>query len=363
MPTVLAEINAVLPQVISSIIIAALTWGASQIVKWFKGRSQPAPQIAQAAPPGYPDYPGHPRYPAYPGYPGHPVAPAATPTAAPTAVAVAPHPVAPTVNWSQALLHIGILQLVVNAVGALVAILVALSVSHDAFQPTFIVIQLIVGTLTAIVVFTLFGMRVARVVMWRHLTVVALGTVALTLVVNSLLEQTLSLLTPAALIIALVQTFLAMGVGGALAVALRPQPRQPLAPSAGLPADQYPGNHPYRGQPPAPTYPVGYPPQYPAGYPPSHPAGYPPQQHAPAGAAGGTHPAGPYPGGAPTPSAAPAYPAYPQYPPYPQHPPYAPGSQGPAYPPPAGAPHLSASPGAGQTPPSPPPQPPQQSQP
>lgn len=120
-------------------------------------------------------------------------------------------------------MQIGILQLVVNAVGVLVGILVSVTTSPSAFQSTFALVQLLVGALCMIVTFMVFGLRVAQATMWRHLVVVALGSVVLTLLVNSLFAQQLYILNPAAVLFALIQSFTAMGVGGGLTALARPK--------------------------------------------------------------------------------------------------------------------------------------------
>lgn len=165
MSTVLAQVTAALPQIISSIIIAALTWAANQAITWFKTHRA----IGSAAQPH-----------AESSAPARPAAPSAP-------------SVWRRINWGQALLQIGILQLVVNAEGVIVGSVVA-AFSHSLleYQQTFGYIQFPLGTLAAAVMFMIFALRVARPILWPHLTVVAAGTVILTLLVNSTLAHVAS---------------------------------------------------------------------------------------------------------------------------------------------------------------------------
>lgn len=331
--------EAVVTSVVSSMIIALLSWGSSQLLAWYKGRnarSQAATlaatggitagdQIAGGpymAPSGY--YPPQP-FP-YPGQLGF----------------YPPPPQAPSVNMSKVVIQIGILQLVVNIMGLLVGFVVE---ELGVGEGLYVLAIFFFGTLTAAIMFFIFGRGVDRRVRWRHLTYVTLGTIPLTLLVNAVVN--ISIGNPPftsagqfvlAVIVAFCQTFLAMGIGGGIANLLSPKPSQQPA-GAPFVAQYAPGNPgfpgygvPYGyGQPGAPSAPLGYPPPvagaYP-GYPPPYPQattyppmpGYPP----PAGAQG--IPAAPLPYiGYPPPAGAPGYPA-------------APPTEAPANPIPGGAP-------------------------
>lgn len=286
MTAVLSQIENALPQLIASVIIAALTAGVGRIVNMLRGGNKPAAALAAtpaAVPPSYPTpqaYPAAtPPYPAYPTYP--------TPPAYPTAPA--------RLNWGQALLHIGVLQLTVNVVGVIVGVAVRLSTSsQQEFLAAFIPTQLLLGTLAMIAFFVFFGLRVQRAPLWRHLTVVALGTVILTLLVNSAFAGVAEFLNPGAIIFALIQTFLAMGIGGGIVALTRPKaaaapvapplayaptqpPYYPPAPQRYIPPtpppNQVPNQAPWPGSamPPAPPAGGAAPPPYSPGYPPPAP--------------------------------------------------------------------------------------------
>ncbi|MGO8946488.1 MAG: hypothetical protein ACLQUY_02250 [Ktedonobacterales bacterium] len=344
---------AILTSVASSAIIALCSWGGGQMLAWYKktntrgkiASTQVASgqvatnQVATAMPEdgatrpmymaggAYPAYPAYPTYPAYPQYPQYPV-----------------QSQPPSVNASKVLVHIGILQLVVNIVGLVIGIFLGAVGASEGVSVLFL---FLFGTLAAAIVFFIFGLRVERAVRWRHLTYVVLGTVPLTLLVNALFYAAANkpLYTTVgqfifAVIVAFFQTFLAMGIGGGLAALISPK-RGLQAPGA-LPAPQQymPGMPPYGapygyGQPGAASTPMAYPSgAYSANpaYPPNPPyAAYPPNPAYP--------PNLPYPPPAAYPSA-PSYPlpagAYPSYPPGTAYPPAAAYPPASSYPPPPG---------------------------
>jgi hypothetical protein len=235
-----------------------------------------------------------------------------------------------------ALLHAGILQLVVNAesfvLGFLIGLIVGLANDPQAFMTVFYISQSLVGTLVEVAVFAYYGTRVAPTIMWRHLAAVALLTAPLQLLVNFVLALALepskafSVLLPASIVVAFIQTFVAMGIGGAIAGWLRP--KRPT----------YPYGYGGYGAPPIPPAQA----QPPYAYRP--PAVYPPNQAAPTPWQSGQPPAGPapFPWPAPPMQSPQPQPGQPGYPPA-QQPPYPPssGPQGPTRPdsyPPPGAP-------------------------
>lgn len=301
MAAVLTQIENALPQLIASLIIAALTAGVGRIVNALRGHNTMAAQPVANAPvyptPNSPVYPASnaPVYPAsnpyptpnpYPGAPMYPTTPGRS------------APAAPRLNWGQALWHIGILQLVVNVVGVIVGVLVRLAVPQQDFLGAFIAVQLLLGTLVMIGFFVLFGLRVPRALMWRHLSVVALGTAVLTLLVNSVFALTAEFLNPAADAFALFQSFLAMGLGGGIVALLRPK-------AAATPAASQFYN--------APTRPPYYPPNPPnppeqrlSPAAPPNPGAWPGTAAPPAG--GGAPPPAYGPGGAGYPPPAPRQP-------------------------------------------------------
>jgi hypothetical protein len=210
-----------------------------------------------------------------PGVPGVPVQPPAP---------------RPAVNLGKVIIQVGILQLIVNVVGLVVGLVVGAAVgssggSEETAITAVILILIPVGTLAEIIAFYVIGVRVVRSVRWRHLTYVALGTIVLTVLVNSLFLQTAP--TVLSFAVACAQTFLAMGIGGGLAARLG---RKGQGPAMGMPS-------------PGVVQPFGY------GAPASMPL-YPPAQ--PGNAAPGALPGSlPYPamGQAWQPGTAPVYPA------------------------------------------------------
>jgi hypothetical protein len=118
-------------------------------------------------------------------------------------------------SFGRVLIHIGILQLVVNIVGFIVGFTVGVTRQYDAFYLSI----LFFGTISAIIGFAWVGARVNKAFRWKHLFFVAIGVAIVTLFLNSLVLQTS--ITLAALIFAFMQTFLAMGIGGAIASAFK----------------------------------------------------------------------------------------------------------------------------------------------
>ena len=189
---------------------------------------------------------------------------------------------------SKVLIQIGILQLVVNIMGLLVGFVVG---ELGVGEGLYLLAIFFFGTLTAAIMFFIFGRGVDRRVRWRHLTYVTLGTIPLTLLVNAVVNISIgnSPFTSAgqfvlAVIVAFCQTFLAMGIGGGIANLFSPKPSQQPA-GAPFAAQYAPGNPgfpgygvPYGyGQPGAPSAPLGYPPPVAGAYPgyPTYPPPYP----------------------------------------------------------------------------------------
>jgi len=229
------------------------------------------------------------------------------PNQAPPYNVMATRPPSPSVNFGAVLIHIGILQFVVNVVGFVIGFTVALAgttagASTTAIQGIEIILVLVCGTLVAITAFLIIGLRVDTAVRWQHLLFVALGTVVLTLLVNSLLSGVA--LTAAAIVFAFIQTLVAMGIGGGLAMLFKPNrpAQQQYFPPASAPAP-----NPYAAWQNSPPFP-------PAGAPQNAPQ-YPP-------------PGTPFPG-SPGIQGAPLQPGYGQQPNYP-----APNYPAPNYPPP-----------------------------
>jgi hypothetical protein len=250
-----------------------------------------------------------------------------------------PQAAKPTVNYGRVLMHVGIFQLIVNVVGFIIGFTIGFalvssgqSLDSAGSQLLILLVTIVFGTIALMIGFLVIGLRVERATRWLHLTYVALGIVVTTLLLNWLvgvLRPTSVSGLVAAVIFALVQTFVGMGIGGGLSFLIggrqsaappampMAQPYQPGAPY-GYPAP--PSVPLYPGQPVGPSRPL-YPPQPgPQPYPPQYPPPYPPQQGAPY-----------YPPGPPSAPLSPPQQGAPQ-PPYPQYP------QPPQQPPPAGGP-------------------------
>ncbi len=115
------------------------------------------------------------------------------------------------INKSTALNHIGIIQLLVNLSGFFLIMIIGQSFA-------FIAAQAVIGTIVAIVSFRWSALQVEKIVRWKHLVVVAVGVGITTLIVNSILFGTISLLfNLGAYAIAFAQSFISMGIGGYLA--------------------------------------------------------------------------------------------------------------------------------------------------
>lgn len=269
--------DAVFNQVLASVIVGILSWTGGQLIsRWTKRNAAATSATTQPQPP-----------------PQAPVA-AYTPPVAHGAAATAAGPA--QINIGQVLMHIAILQFAVNIVGLVIGLVVGFigGVFGGASDSVLGVIELLIllfGTLVAIVLFCYFGLRVHKSVRWAHLMYVAIGTIPLTLLVNAIgLQRAPNLLT---IIGAAVQTFVAMGLGGACAMLLAPKPAPAMPAPVPTPAGGYYGpGGPYSqyGQQaaPAPHSPYGPPPGSPdwqghaptPNYPPYPP--YPAQGHDPA---------------------------------------------------------------------------------
>jgi hypothetical protein len=269
----------ILTELVSSAIFAVLSWGVGSILHRNQGKNRvPSPAVTQSG-------------------------------QMPPFNAPAVRPSATSVDFGAVLIHIGLLQFAVNVVGFVIGFTVGVvgsgaGISAAALNNIVILLVLIVGTIVAIIAFLIIGLRVDTATRWQHLVFVALGTVILTLLVNSLLGA--EALTPAAIVFAFIQTFLAMGIGGGLATLFRPNrpPQTQYASQAGVP------QYPYGAWPNAPQYPPAgapsnapqylpqgaswqpgygqqppqYPPQAPAGWgqqPGAQPPMYPVPQHPP----------------------------------------------------------------------------------
>ncbi len=117
-----------------------------------------------------------------------------------------------SINYGNVLKHIGILQFIVNVVGFLAGLLLGAAGSSTE---TIIISLLFIGTVVLSAGFFWAALSVEKVIRWKHLSIVAVGVAITTVIVNSIILQTpLTLLSFA---IAFAQSFISMGIGGALA--------------------------------------------------------------------------------------------------------------------------------------------------
>lgn len=121
------------------------------------------------------------------------------------------NPTVPVFSFGQVLIHIGILQLVVNVAGFVIGFILGAMGQVNAILPMI----LLFGTLSLIIGFIWVAVRVNKAFRWKHLIYVAIGVAITTVIVNALILQTS--ITGATLIFALIQTFFTMGIGGAIA--------------------------------------------------------------------------------------------------------------------------------------------------
>lgn len=267
--------------------------------------------------------------------------PASQPLAPPFAPPVARR----GVNFGRVLLHIGVFQFVVNVLAFLIGFLIGFalvssgqSVDSASSQLLLLLVILVVGTSALIAGFLIIGLRVERSTRLLHMTYVALGVAATTLIINWLtgaLHPTSAAGFIGSVVFALIQTYFGMGVGGGLSFLIGGQ--QGAAPLPAPMSQPYrygvpPGAPLYPGQPVGPSRPL-YPPQPgPQPYGPQYPPQpYSPQPHPPQQGAPQYPPVQPptrqYPRYPQQPAAQPPTPQYPQYP---QRPPQQPpaGEQG-----------------------------------
>jgi hypothetical protein len=211
----------------------------------------------------------------------------------------APQPVAHPaarrgVNYGRVLLHIGVFQLAINVVAFVIGFLLGAllylagqSTNSESSQLLFTLAILVVGTLALIVGFLIIGLRVERSIRLLHMTYVALGLAATTIIINWLagvLQPTSVAVVIGAVIFALIQTFFGMGIGGGLSFLIGGRQDQTPAPMGQpYPYGAQPSVPLYPPQPGQQAYPPPYPPQQRAPYYPPNPGApqYPQQQGAP----------------------------------------------------------------------------------
>ena len=120
------------------------------------------------------------------------------------------------INFGLALRQVGILQLALNLVGFIVGIAMG---TVGANIEEIVVAILFIGTLLLIAGFVWVALSIGGAVSWRHMITVALGVAVITVLINAIILQVP--LTILALVIAVAQTFISMGIGGAIANKIR----------------------------------------------------------------------------------------------------------------------------------------------
>lgn len=290
-------------QLIASAIVGIFTLGAGVILHRKKGGqqivyimpAQPSPLSPPNPNPANPANQPHQMnqfaqvFPTPANQPQHYAAP-------PPAWGAYPQPKAPSVSVGRVLIHVAVLQFLGNIVGLLTGLsigLLSVSIGLNATSRAALIslLILLLGTATLIIGFFIIGLRVDPAIRWRHLFYVAIGTGIATIVVNLVVGyrpgNALELFV--AIIVAFVQGFIAMGIGGGFSMLFNrassapspvyPQqaaPYYPQPPIGYVNASSTPIYPPAPGQPQYPPAPPNQPnqlyPQYP-----QHPQ-YPPQQ-------------------------------------------------------------------------------------
>lgn len=120
------------------------------------------------------------------------------------------------INYGLVVRQVGILQFVLNLIGFGLGL--AMGASGAEFEQ-FLVAVLFLGTVLLIAGFAWISLKLERATMWKHLAAVALGVAIVTVVLNSIVLQVPFTIT--ALLFALAQTFISMGIGGAIANRIR----------------------------------------------------------------------------------------------------------------------------------------------
>lgn len=116
------------------------------------------------------------------------------------------------INYGMVLRHIGILQFIVNLAGFLVGTAI---VGTEASLDTILIVVLLIGTIVLSAGFFWVALSVEKAVKWEHMSIVAVGVAITTILINSIILQVPPSLE--ALALALIQTFVSMGIGGFIA--------------------------------------------------------------------------------------------------------------------------------------------------
>lgn len=120
------------------------------------------------------------------------------------------------INYGLVVRQVGILQFLINIIAFVLGLTM---VAVGAGVEEALVAILFLGTVLLIAGFVWVSLKVERASMWKHLTAVALGVVIVTLILGMIVLQ--EPLTIAGLLLALAQTFISMGIGGAIANRIR----------------------------------------------------------------------------------------------------------------------------------------------
>lgn len=121
-------------------------------------------------------------------------------------------------SFGKVLIHTGILQLVLTLVGFVIGFLFGVTGNADNIGG-YIATLFLIGTITAIIGFTIIGRRVPKAFRWKHLTYVAIGIVVTTWILYTIFQKTL--IPGLSAVVTLIQTFVSMGIGGWIANAMK----------------------------------------------------------------------------------------------------------------------------------------------
>lgn len=122
-------------------------------------------------------------------------------------------PVAPgAINYGLVVRQIGILLFIISLAAFLFGIIMG---ATGASEDSSIIAWLFTGTIVLSAGFFWAALSIERAIRWQHLVVVAIGVAIISLILNSItLQMPLSL---ASLVLALIQQFVGMGIGGSIA--------------------------------------------------------------------------------------------------------------------------------------------------
>ena len=138
-----------------------------------------------------------------------------------------------SVNYGTVLIHIGIIQLIGNVMGLIIGFFTLRL--FGASLGTYYSTVFIVNTVVLVVCFIWSGTKVDRAIVWKHLTYVSIGIVIVDLLIDTLFGAAIS---GPVVVYTLIQTFVAMGIAGAIVLKRKAQIAAKSAKSFSVPPYQ-----------------------------------------------------------------------------------------------------------------------------